>query len=127
MGSTMKTIRIIALAALAALTAPTVGHAAAVLVSPPLPANLPSVQTLYCDIVNRDKVARNVTIEIMDGTGTPINTYNTALLPNQGDALGDGSGSGQYCRFTVDGSAKKFRAMAIYDNAAAYTVSVPAY
>jgi hypothetical protein len=121
----MKTIRIIALAA---LTAPTVGHAAAVLVSPPLPANLPSVQTLYCDIVNRDKVARNVTIDVLDGSGTPVTTLpNYPLLPNEGIALGDFTGSSSFCRFTVDGSAKKFRAIAIYDNGAAYTVSVPAY
>jgi hypothetical protein len=48
------------------------------------------------------------------------------LLPNEGRAVGDISGGGAWCRFTVEGSTKKFRAAAIYDDGGEYTVSIPA-
>jgi hypothetical protein len=123
----MKTIKMLAAAAALALGSLPAAHAAQVLSTAPALAAYPSLQVLYCDIVNVDKVQRNVTIEIMDYFGTVITSLpNWPLPPNNGQALGDGSGNGAWCRFTVDGSAKKFRGMAIYDNGSAYTTSVQA-
>jgi hypothetical protein len=123
----MKTIKMLAAAAVLALATAPVAHAA-VLASAPALAAYPSLQIVYCDIVNLDKVPRNVTIDIVDYFGNVIGTSGSqTVLPSQGNAFGDGSGNGAWCRFTVDGSAKKYRAMAVYDNGSAYTVSVPAY
>jgi hypothetical protein len=125
----MKTIKTIVLAAAFALGSVSTGHAVQVLSSAPALAAYPSLQTIYCDILNRDKVQRNVGIEIMDYFGNVVSSMPTQpLLPDQGTAWGDGTGNGTWCRFTVDGSAKKFRAIAIYDKGAGgYTVTIPAY
>jgi hypothetical protein len=123
----MKTIKMLAAAAALALASAPAAHAAQVLATAPGLAAYPQLQVLYCDIVNVDKVQRNVTIDIMDYFGNVIlGPLTQPLPPNNGTALGDGSGNGAWCRFTVDGSAKKFRAMAIYDNGSAYTTSVQA-
>jgi hypothetical protein len=99
-----------------------------VMASAPALALYPSLQTIYCDILNLNTTQKDVTIEIMDYTGTVVSGPSTfTLQPNEGQALGDGTGAGAWCRFTVDGSTKKYRAMAIYDNGTAYTTSVQAY
>jgi hypothetical protein len=89
-------------------------------------AAYPSLQTIYCDIVNLNTSPKNATIDVVDYFGNVIISGSFTILPSQGMAVGDPTGSGAWCRFTVDGSAKKYRAMAIYDNASAYTVSLPA-
>ena len=106
-------------------------HAAAatVLYTAPAGAFYPTTQTLYCDILNVNKAgasAKAVTIAILDYDGNVVVTQSFSLGSGHGDALGDSSGNGAYCRFTVEGPAKMFRAMAIYDNGSAYTVAVPA-
>ena len=103
--------------------------AATVLYTAPAGAYYPAAQTLYCDILNVNKStasAKAVTIAILDYDGNVVITQSYSLSSGHGEALGDSSSNGVYCRFTVDGPAKMFRAMAIYDNGSAYTVAVPA-
>jgi hypothetical protein len=104
-----------------------VASQAGTLASAPALGAYPSLQIIYCDILNLNNTPKPVTIDIMDYFGNVISTSGSqTVLPSQGAAFGDGSGNGAWCRFTVDGSTKKYRAMAIYDNGAAYTVSIPA-
>ena len=101
---------------------------AGVLATAPALAAYPTNQTIYCDIVNLNTSQKDVAIDIMDYFGNVVTTSGSfSLLPSQGNAWGDGTGNGTWCRFTVDGSARKYRGMAIYDNGSAYTVSVPAF
>jgi hypothetical protein len=103
--------------------------ASAVLYTAPAAAYYPTTQTLYCDILNVNKAsaaAKPVTIAILDYDGNAVVTQSFSLASGHGQSLGDSSGNGVYCRFTVDGAAKMYRAMAIYDNGSAYTVAVPA-
>ncbi len=105
-------------------------HAGAVLFTPPALDAYPSHQTLYCDIFNTytTSVPQTVTIDIIDYFGNVVATSGPQPLSSgTGTAQGDFSGQGAVCRFTVTGSAKKYRAMGVYDNASAYTVAVPAY
>jgi len=101
---------------------------AAVMASAPALHLYPATQTIYCDIVNLNTTPKDVTIEVVDYFGVVTTGPSTSTLaPFQGTALGEGGGlQGAYCRFTVSGSAKKYRAMAIYDNGTSYTVAVPA-
>jgi hypothetical protein len=99
---------------------------AGVLASAPALAAYPSLQTIYCDILNLNTSPKDITIEVVDYFGNVITGGTITVQPSSGTAVGDGSGQGSWCRFTVTGSSKKYRAMAIYDNASAYTVSVPA-
>jgi hypothetical protein len=99
------------------------------MISPPIPQNLPTLQTMYCDITNLNKTDKTVTIEILDTNGAVISGGGPTMVmltPNEATAFG-GFSTGAYCRFTVDGSTKKYRAVAIYDNGTDYTISVPAY
>jgi hypothetical protein len=105
-----------------------VASQAGTLASAPALGAYPQLQTIYCDILNLNNTPKPVTIDVMDYFGIVISTSGSqTVLAGQGTAWGDGSGNGAWCRFTVDGSAKKYRAMAIYDNGTAYTVSIPAY
>jgi hypothetical protein len=123
----MKTIgRTIAAGAFLVL-ASTSAHAGKVLWTPPALAAYPSLQTIYCDIVNVATTPQDVTIEVLDYFGNVVSGPMTITLPpEQGNALGDGSGSGARCRFTVSGSTKKVRAVAVYDNGSGYNVAIPA-
>jgi hypothetical protein len=121
----MKKISVLIGGAALALSVTGTSHAGVMATAPALAA-YPTTQTIYCDIVNLNTTPKNVTIDILDYFGNVVNTGTITVLPSQGNAVGDGSGQGAWCRFTVDGSAKKYRAMAIYDNASSYTVSVPA-
>ena len=103
-----------------------VGSQAGIMATAPALGAYPQLQTIYCDIVNLNNTPKNITIDIVDYFGSVVNTGTMPVLPGQGTAVGDGSGNGAWCRFTIEGSAKKYRAMAIYDNGTAYTVSVPA-
>ena len=110
---------------LATLT--TSAHAGKVLWTAPALGAYPTLQTIYCDIVNVGTTPQDVTIDILDYFGNPVGFQVVqTLAPETGTANGDGSGSGARCRFTVSGSTKKVRAMAIYDDGSAYTVAVPA-
>jgi hypothetical protein len=105
----------------------TVASQAGTLASAPALGAYPTLQTIYCDILNLNNTPKPITMDVMDYFGNVISTSGSqTVLPSQGTAWGDGSGNGAWCRFTVDGSSKKYRAMAIYDNGSAYTVSIPA-
>jgi hypothetical protein len=119
----MRTLRL-AVGLLAFVSMPVAGHAG-MLYTAPAQAG-PDPEKMWCSIVNIDRSARYVTAEILDYAGIPVNAASTVLPPNEGRALGDISGGGAWCRFTVEGSTKKFRAAAVYDDGSAYTVSIPA-
>ena|SRR5690349_12235723 len=125
----MKTLWMAALAGAVALAGATSAHAGSkVMVTAPAMHIYPQAQTMYCDIVNVGKVAADVTVEAVDYFGNvTAGPLTQTLPPFNGTALGDSSNDGgAFCRFTVSGSTKSFRAMAIYDNNTVYTVSVPA-
>jgi hypothetical protein len=86
--------------------------------------------TLFCDIVNvspSTAAPKYVTIEIIDYDANVVNSYGPfSLSSGHGEYLGDSSGNGAYCRFTVTGAKTLFRAMAIYANGSGYHVIVPA-
>lgn len=86
----------------------------------------PDPEKMWCSIVNVDRTPRVVFAHIVDYAGVVVNTGSKTLLPSEALAVGDISGDGAYCRFNVDGSTKKFRAAAIYDDGSTYTVSIPA-
>jgi hypothetical protein len=118
-----------ALVIVAALYAPSVWAASSkVLYTAPAQSNYPTLQTLYCDILNVSNEPMDITVEILDYSGTVVATSGAlAINPTAGTAFPDTTGAGAYCRFSISGSTRKVRAMAIYDNGAAYTTSVPAY
>jgi hypothetical protein len=77
--------------------------------------------------VNVGATPQDVTIDVLDYYGNLIQGgFPQTLAPEQGTAIGDSSGQGARCRFTVSASTKKVRAMAVYDNGSAYTIAVPA-
>ena len=100
-----------------------------IMATPPIPNNIPVNHTMFCDLMNFNTTPKDVTIEIMDLNGVIANgPFGPITLgPSQGIAFSNNSGTGAWCRFTVDGSTKKYRGIAIYDNGTNYTVSVPAY
>lgn len=86
-----------------------------------------SGNTLHCNIVNLYSNARPVMIEAIDYLGVVTTTSGPLVLnPGTGATLPVTDGSSARCRFTVDGSAKKYRAAAAYENGARYTIVVPA-
>ena len=122
-----STLRILAVSALLAGVG---GPAAfgATLATAPVPNNIPMVHTVWCDITNIDGVPREITIDVIDAFGGVVTTSGPVLLsPSMGWAHSETTGLASWCRFTVSGSAKKFRALAVYDDGTHYTVSVPAY
>ena len=100
-----------------------------IMATPPIPNNVPVNHTMFCDIANFNTTEKMITVEIMDLNGVIVNGPfgPIPLQPGQGLAFSNNTGTGAWCRFTVDGSTKKYRALAIYDNATDYTVSIPAY
>ena len=111
-------------------TVTTSAHAGKVLWTAPALAAYPagSGRTIYCDVVNVGTTPQDVTIDILDYFGTVVNTAGPITLPPEtGNALGASNDfNSARCRFTVTGSTKKVRAMAVYDNGSDYTIAVPA-
>ena len=108
-------------------TLATSAHAGKVLWTAPALGAYPTLQTIYCDVVNVGTTPQTVTIDVLDYFGNVVQGgFQQLLSPEQGTAVGDASGQGARCRFTVSGSTKKVRAMAVYDNGSAYTIAVPA-
>lgn len=86
-----------------------------------------SGSTLHCNILNLYTTPRPVTIEAIDYLGVVTTTSGPLVLaPSTGATLPVTAGTSARCRFTVDGSAKKYRAAAAYENGARYTIVVPA-
>ena len=99
-----------------------------VLYTAPAQTNYPTLQTLYCDILNVDTQPMSIAIDVIDYFGGVVQTLGpVATDSGKAQALGDATGIGAYCRFTISGSAKKVRAIGIYDNGVSYTVTIPAY
>jgi hypothetical protein len=121
--------QIIAAGAFLATVATSAHAGGKVLWTPPALASYPSGsgRTIFCDVVNVGTTPQDVTIEILDYFGAVVTSVGpTTLAAESGTAWGDSGFSSARCRFTVTGSTKKIRAMAIYDNGTDYTVSVPA-
>lgn len=112
-----------------AVSSASVAHAAKVLATPPVVNGTPALQVMYCDIANLNPAPANVTIEIMDINGIVlVGPFGPILLqPEEGVAIPETTGSGAWCRFTVDGSPKKWRGVAVYDDGNDYTATVNAY
>lgn len=119
----MRTFPNLAASVLLALIAGT-AHAT-VLTSAPI-EGYPSDQTLSCNIVNLNIMQRTITIELLDYSGNVIVGDTFGLPPNHGQALASTSGSAARCRFTVDGSSRSYRAVAVYDKDGKYTTAIPA-
>ena len=103
-------------------------HAGKVAWTAPALAAYPVTQTLYCTAVNVSTTPVDVTFEILDYFGNAIQgPFTDTLAPEEGNAIGDGSGNGARCRFTASTSAKKIRGAALYDNGSGYTSIVPAF
>lgn len=83
--------------------------------------------TLHCNILNLYTTPRPVTIEAVDYLGVVTDTSGPLVLaPSTAATLTVVSNNTARCRFTVDGSAKKYRAAAAYENGSRYTIVVPA-
>ena len=119
----MRTFPSLAATALLALIAGTAQ--ATVLASAPI-EGYPSDQTLSCNILNLNIMPRTVLIELLNYSGNEIASGTFGLPPNHGQALASTSGSAAGCRFTVDGSARSYRAVAVYDKDGKYTTAIPA-
>ena len=99
-----------------------------VLYTAPAQGNYPTLQTLYCDILNVDTQPMSITIDVIDYFGEVVGTLGPLTTdPGKAQALGDATGAGAYCRFTISGSSRKVRAVGIYDNGVSYTTTIQAY
>lgn len=96
------------------------------LATAPAQANFGGQLAMYCDIVNMGNTTKNVTIEAKDFSGVVTSTLTTPLAPGAGASLLE-TGTGAYCVFTVPGSAKKYRAAAIYYSNNLYTIVMDAH
>jgi len=123
-----KTLKMFVATGLVGLTWTSAAHAGSkVLASAPAP--LTGSQTMYCDVTNIDPVnPKDVTTEIVDINNNTVTGPTTATIaPNSGGFLGSAAPAAAWCRFTVTGSTKNLRAIAVYDNGTGYTMSLPAY
>jgi hypothetical protein len=103
-------------------------HAGKVAWTAPALAAYPTTQTMYCTAVNVSTSPVDVTFEILDYFGGVVQgPILITLAPEQGNAIGDGTGNGARCRFTASTSAKKIRGAALYDDGSGYTSIVPAF
>ena len=128
----MKTLKLMLAGAALALSAAPVAHAGAkILATAPALSGYPNTQTLYCTLLNLNSTPAEATIDIMGYFGAVVTGFTFsgvgAILPSQRTAVGDGSGNGAWCRFTVIGNPKKFRGAAVYDDGSGYTVGIPAF
>ena len=128
----MKIRTIILSAALCIAFAPAVHAGTKIMATGPGSRSYPnfgSPQKLDCNILNANKTAKPVTIEVMDYNGIVTDTSGPLVLPPYtGATLTSVTDPyAAWCRFTVDGSPKKYRAGAAYSNATeGYTTYTPA-
>jgi hypothetical protein len=118
----------LAAAALAVATASAAQAGTKIMATAPANRTYPNFGgQLNCNILNMNKTARPVTIDIMDYAGNIIDTSGSQTLnPQQGLSIGDAVNTVAWCRFTVDGSTKKYRAAAVYSNGGLLSSSVVA-
>jgi hypothetical protein len=86
----------------------------------------PGTQTLSCNIVSLQTGPKEVTVEALDYDGAVLARDTLILSPGQGYALPSASGYAAWCRFTVGGSPKMYRAVAVYEDGDTYTAAIPA-
>lgn len=90
------------------------------------PASADSTNKLFCTIVNIGATTQSVTLAIKDNSGGTVGTsVTTPLGPGATTSIFDDT-TGAYCVFTVPGSAKKFRAAAVYSDITNFTMAIPA-
>jgi hypothetical protein len=81
---------------------------AATLITPPLVAE--GDQVLDCYLINVGRVAREVTIEVLNREGEVVATVETELEPFEEDVARTTSDDrGRVCRFTGKGSKSQYR------------------
>jgi hypothetical protein len=105
------------------------GVGAATLMTAPALSGWVSNGRIYCDIVNAGKKPMTYTIEIHQYDGTTLtdpSPLTGSLAPGAGASLGDAHGDGVYCKFITNKPASSARAVAVYDNGAAYMMAIPA-
>jgi hypothetical protein len=126
----MKIRTILAASLLALSIAPPAHAGTKIMASAPALRSYPiTTQTLRCNILNLNAVTKPVTIDTLDYSGTITSTSGVINLPpSTGTSFvaTDSFGEAAYCRFTVDGSTKKYRAVATYDDGTYYTTAHPA-
>jgi hypothetical protein len=124
----MKVRTIILSAVFFAASAPAVHAGTKIMATGPGARTYPSTQQLDCNILNANKTAKTVTIDVMDYFGNVSASSGPLVLnPQTGASQTDTGFGGAWCRFTVDGSPKKYRAGAAYSNATeGYTTWTPA-
>ena len=82
----------------------------------------PVNQRIDCNILNLNKTAKDVQIDLMDYSGFIHATSGLiTLAPSTGTSFGDATNTVAWCRFIVDGSTKKYRAAAVYSDAGVFT------
>lgn len=123
----MKLMKMFVAAALLALTSASAAHAGTKVLAT-APATATGGQTMFCDITNIDlNATKDVTSEIMDINGNTLQGPTLQTVPAGGGVFfGPATAPGAWCRWTVTGSTKRLRGMAIYDNGITYTMSLPA-
>jgi hypothetical protein len=124
----MKIRTIVLSAVLFATSAPAVYAGSKIMATGPGGRNYPNPQQLDCNILNANKTAKPVTIEVMDYSGIVTDSSGPLVLaPSTGASITATDPFASWCRFTVDGSPKKYRAGAAYSNATeGYTTYTPA-
>lgn len=124
----MKTCATLLAAVLLALVNASAAQAGTkIMASGPASRLYPTLQELDCNILSANKVGTSVTIDVMDYVGNVVTTSGPLFLsPFTGATVTDTSFDGAWCRFTVDGNPKKFRATAAYRNGTSYTTVNPA-
>ena len=124
----MKIRNIVLSAALVTALAPAAHAGTKIMATGPGSRFYPTSQQLDCNILNANKTDKPVTIDILDYSGNVLVTSGPITVASYtGATVSDPSNSSAWCRFTVDGSPKKYRAAAVYSTAThGYTTVTPA-
>ena len=121
----MKIGRTLLAASLLGLSiAPAAYAGSKIMASGPAARYYPNTQAMHCNILNLHDEAKPVTIDALDYSGSVVTTSGELILPPSTGASLIASGDfdqAAVCRFSVDGSTKKYRAVATYDDGAQYT------
>jgi len=83
--------------------------------------------TLFCQLRNVGPTPISVTIDDLGFGSEVMNSFSKTLAPDDGTSSSVVSGYATSCRFTVTGSAKNVRAVAVYWDGSKYTAALPAH
>ncbi len=114
----MKPVRSLLTVVMFTLAAASAAQAGSkIMATAPAARTYPSNQQIDCNIINLNTTPKLVTAEVMDYSGVVVMSLGPIeLAPSTGVSTGDAADFGAWCRFTVDGSTKKYRAVATYKN-----------